>query len=451
MDDEILYQIIEHLNDDDSVCEALLLEHMTLLAEYEADNSSCQVGGSAPGRCPNVERNFQDGHISLMMDYFWPNGKVRMDGSMKMGPVYSKEQFRRRFSISRALFDRVFTKVVVNEHYFQKGLRPNCVGKLGLTPLQKVAAAIRQLSYGTSADASDEYIRIGESTALESLKMFCRSVNNAFGDRYLRLPNAEDLKRIENQFSAIGFPGCIGCIDCSGWQWQNCPRALQGVMCGKEKKPYIKMEVICDLDMYIWHFYFGLPGMLNDIDIMWLSPLMNAIKVGMFPPQDVEYVIGEEKFNWYYFLADGIYPQNFKIFIQSLPNSTEKKRKKFSKVQEGARKCVERVFAVLFKRFGILNVPGRLWCDKEIGSIAKACVILHNMCTEERREAFIGDGIGGMREERVSREVSGSFTTLDSTERINCAASCRPSEVYDDIDEKERLTNALIDHINELL
>lgn len=175
---------------------------------------------------------------------------------------------------------------------------------------------------------------------------------------------------------------------------------------------------------------------------------MNAINIDVFPPHDVEYSIGSEKFNWYYFLADGIYPENYKLFIQSLPNSTEQKKKKYSKVQEGVRKCVERVFAVLFKRFGILNVPGRLWCDKEIGHIAQACVILHNMCIEERRKDFVGDGVGGLRDERVSREVSGTCTTLSIGERREVVESSRPSEAYDDIDEAERLTNALVDHIN---
>jgi len=32
------------------------------------------------------------------------------------------------------------------------------------------------LAYGVAADAMDDYIRIGESTALESLKKFVRAV-----------------------------------------------------------------------------------------------------------------------------------------------------------------------------------------------------------------------------------------------------------------------------------
>ncbi|MEM1283722.1 MAG: transposase family protein [Chlamydiota bacterium] len=214
----------------------------------------------------------------------------------------------------------------------------------------------------------------------------------------------------------------------------------------------MKMEVICDLDLYIWHFYFGLPGMLNDIDIMWLSPLMNSIKIGRFPPKNVKYTIDGQEFDWLYFLADGVYPRNFKIFISTLLNASSKKDKLFCKMQEGARKCVERVFAVLFKRFGILNVPGRLWSEQEMGYVIKTCVILHNMCIKERRRNIVGDGVGGLREDRIERELSGRYTNLKTHEKKEMleAIGNRPSELYDDIDECERLTNALIENLSKL-
>lgn len=167
-------------------------------------------------------------------------------------------------------------------------------------------------------------------------------------------------------------------------------------MCGKEKKPHIKTEEICDLDLYIWHFYFGLPGMINDDNIMWLSPLMNSIMIGKFPPMNITYNIGNERFTWFYFLADGIYPPNYKIYIQTISPPTAEREKLFSRLQVGIRKCIERVFGVIFKTFGILNIPSRLWCsNNENTNIIKACAIIHNMCVEERRYLFPGDGIGG--------------------------------------------------------
>ncbi|MEM1283721.1 MAG: hypothetical protein AAGG81_09240 [Chlamydiota bacterium] len=208
--DELKFVLDLLLDDDDEVISAALMEHMVLISNLiEYDNLSSK-------RKANIERSFGAGHLRLMQDYFWPCNKLRTDGSLLRGPVFSGEIFRRRFCISRSLFDKVFTIVVTNNEYFQKGLRPNCVGKMGLTPLQKVVAAIRQLCYGISADAVDDYVRIGEKTALNSLKQFCRAVVSKFENEYLRLPTDEDLESIENQFAAIGFPGCIGCIDCSG-------------------------------------------------------------------------------------------------------------------------------------------------------------------------------------------------------------------------------------------
>lgn len=50
------------------------------------------------------------------------------------------------------------------------------ISKLKLSTLQKVTAAFHMLTYGTSTDSTDEYVRIDESTVLECLKRFCRTI-----------------------------------------------------------------------------------------------------------------------------------------------------------------------------------------------------------------------------------------------------------------------------------
>jgi hypothetical protein len=50
------------------------------------------------------------------------------------------------------------------------------------------------LAYGAAADANDEYLRIGESTAHKSLTQFCDAVISIYGNEYLRHPNKDDLK-----------------------------------------------------------------------------------------------------------------------------------------------------------------------------------------------------------------------------------------------------------------
>ncbi|XP_048615643.1 uncharacterized protein LOC111213371 [Brassica napus] len=84
----------------------------------------------------------------------------------------------------------------------------------GISPLQKCTAALRRLAYGCAADVVDEYLRLGESTALSCLSNFTEGVIQLFGDEYLRRLTPEDLQRLLDIGEMRGFPGMIGSIDC---------------------------------------------------------------------------------------------------------------------------------------------------------------------------------------------------------------------------------------------
>ena len=53
-----------------------------------------------------------------------------------------------------SLFLRILSKVEAHEPYFTK--QRNATKKLGLSPLQKMTAALRMLAYGVAADFMDE-------------------------------------------------------------------------------------------------------------------------------------------------------------------------------------------------------------------------------------------------------------------------------------------------------
>jgi hypothetical protein len=52
------------------------------------------------------------------------------------------------------------------------------------------------LNYGVPADAIDEYVRIDESIALESVQRFVTAVDEILGEQYFRYPNEADTTRL---------------------------------------------------------------------------------------------------------------------------------------------------------------------------------------------------------------------------------------------------------------
>ena len=144
----------------------------------------------------------------------------------------------------------------------------DALGKLGLSSIQKVTAAIRQLAYGSAADQVDEYVRIGESTAMECLKRFCKAVVEIYEEQYLREPNEEDVRRLLAINRERGFPGMLGSLDCMHWEWKNCPIAWTGQFQGKEKAPTVVLEAIASYDLHIWHAFFGTPSAMTSTSLI---------------------------------------------------------------------------------------------------------------------------------------------------------------------------------------
>jgi hypothetical protein len=52
---------------------------------------------------------------------------------------------------------------------------------LGLSCLQKVAAAFKMITYRVAADVVDDYVCVGESIALKCLRHFVVAVVKVFG------------------------------------------------------------------------------------------------------------------------------------------------------------------------------------------------------------------------------------------------------------------------------
>jgi hypothetical protein len=148
--------------------------------------------------------------------------------------------------MTKAMLIDICYSVARRNLYFQRTC--NSVEVAGFTTIQKVTTTVHMLAYGGPADSLDEYIHMGETTILECVNKFTRTIVEEYGDIYLREPNAQDIARLLEVAEQRGFLGMLGSIDCMHWKWERCPHALHGQYRGRHKKPTIILEVVASFD-----------------------------------------------------------------------------------------------------------------------------------------------------------------------------------------------------------
>lgn len=116
------------------------------------------------------------------------------------------------------------------------------------------------------------------SNGMDAMKRFYNAIIAVYSEEALRPPNAADLNRLLDEGNKAGFPGCIGSINCMHWHWKNGRRSWKGMFQGRSGIPTVILEAIADSKIRFWHFKFGLPASVNDVNVLDKSSLFeNAV------------------------------------------------------------------------------------------------------------------------------------------------------------------------------
>jgi hypothetical protein len=121
-----------------------------------------------------------------------------------------------RFRISRSLFLRIMRAVEDHDDYLVQKI--NTANKLRLSCLRKVTAVFRMLCNKVAADTTDEYICIGESRTIESMRRLVIVVVEIFKVEYLRSPNENDITQLTSHCRRKMLLGHASFIDCIHWK-----------------------------------------------------------------------------------------------------------------------------------------------------------------------------------------------------------------------------------------
>ena len=89
-----------------------------------------------------LHRDHYGTHERLVAAYFSENS------------FYDKDTFRKRFRMSRTLFNWIVREVTIHNPFFSSNV--DCTEKEGISALMKCTSAIRKLAYGATPDALDE-------------------------------------------------------------------------------------------------------------------------------------------------------------------------------------------------------------------------------------------------------------------------------------------------------
>jgi hypothetical protein len=112
----------------------------------------------------------------------------------------------------KAMFIDICHAATKRNVYFHQRL--NAAGLPGFATVQKITAIVHMLAYGGPANQLDEYFRMGESTILETVNQFTRTIVDIYGATYLRQPNAYDIVRLLHIGEQRGFLEMLGSLDC---------------------------------------------------------------------------------------------------------------------------------------------------------------------------------------------------------------------------------------------
>nr|XP_043615687.1 uncharacterized protein LOC122587571 [Erigeron canadensis] len=255
---------------------------------------------------------------------------------------------------------RLFLKIVsdIEQRFVCFQERVDRSGRKSLAAIQKCTSAVEQLRMGNPPNNFDDYLCMVARTSRESLDQFCSAVIELYRDEYLRRPTSHDVARLyEAHERRHNIPGMLGSLDCTHFVWRNCPKALKG----QYKR-----------------------GSLNDINVLNQSTLYMRERNSTAP--NSSFTVNGRCDKRGYYLTDRIYPR-WATHVKAMPYLTEPNDKKFKKVQESARKDVERAFGVLKGKWGMIRPMRAMRVDK-ITNIVHMCIILYNMILKDDGRAI---------------------------------------------------------------
>ena len=167
-------------------------------------------------------------------------------------PLFTGKDFQVMFRISRSRFEQIAQDILRDFPFFRDSV--DCTGMEKASVQAKILLPLKTLAYGVPPHTFCDYFQMSYSLARSCLVAFEDAIVCLYQKEFLRLPDMADIQAIVALHRAKHHVnGMFGSLDCMHVFWKNCPVAWQGQYKGKEKKPSVVLEAICDHHLWFWH------------------------------------------------------------------------------------------------------------------------------------------------------------------------------------------------------
>jgi Plant transposon protein len=158
-------------------------------------------------------------------------------------PLFDGREFNTMFRISRSRFQRIMEDIAATGNQFYLNT-VDATGKPGACFEARLLLPLKTMAYGVPPHCFRDYFSMSTTLARLCCVKFALTIRNIYQDEYLRCPDVQDLKRINQLHKHVhNIDGMFGSLDCMHTYWKNCPTAWQGSYKGKEKnhRLYLKL------------------------------------------------------------------------------------------------------------------------------------------------------------------------------------------------------------------
>ena len=131
----------------------------------------------------------------------------------------------------------------------------------------KIMACLRILGRDSCLDDITDFIGMPMETVRSMFHKFIDGVATKLFPGIVSFPTGNELEEVMRKYESLGFPGCIGSIDCTHIAWDRSPTFMLNATKGKESYPSLSFEAVVGRSGKVYHLSNAFAGAVNDVTI----------------------------------------------------------------------------------------------------------------------------------------------------------------------------------------